>query len=92
MTINLKVRQEKPKGLSVDDIQDGYFLVKDDNVWAIHKDSSSSRIFLIELSNFHVTVASNESELKQVFGDWECVKILSPKQVNLNIGFQWKEN
>ncbi|ARC58794.1 hypothetical protein CHCC14809_2274 [Bacillus licheniformis] len=92
MTINLKVNQDKPKGFTVNDIKGGFFLVKGDNVWAVHEDSSSSKIFLIELSNFHVTVVSSKYELKHVFGDWECVKILSPKQVNLNIGFQWKDN
>ncbi|MCW8785864.1 MULTISPECIES: hypothetical protein [Bacillus amyloliquefaciens group] len=92
MTINLKVKQEKRKGLSINDIQDGYFILKDDHVWIVKMDvTNRNKIHLIELKTFDVKTVSTKSELKSSFADWNRIKILSPKQVNLNIGFQWKE-
>ncbi|MCY8318282.1 hypothetical protein MOC71_16445 [Bacillus vallismortis] len=38
MAINLKIKHEKPKGLSINDIQDGFFILKDEDVWVIKKD------------------------------------------------------
>ncbi|MEK4315772.1 MULTISPECIES: hypothetical protein [Bacillus] len=92
MTINLKVKQEKRKGASINDIQDGYFILKDDDVWIVKIDvTNSDKIYLIELETFDVKTVSTKNELKSSFADWNRIKILSPKQVNLNIGFQWRE-
>ncbi|MCP1460270.1 hypothetical protein [Bacillus amyloliquefaciens] len=92
MTINLKVKQEKRKGLSIKDIQDGFFILKNDDVWIVKMDvTNENKIHLIDLETFHVKTVSTKSELKSSFADWNRIKILSPKQVNLNIGFQWKE-
>ncbi|MEC1810928.1 hypothetical protein NQS36_16260 [Bacillus sp. C1(2022)] len=88
MTINLKVIQEKPKGLSVDDIQDGFFLVKGDNAWVIR---SHARDFsLIDLGTFEIHLMP-KTDLEDFINSWIDIKILSPKQVNLNIGFQWRD-
>lgn len=92
MAINLKVKQEKPKGFSINDIQDGFFIVKGDDVWVVKKDFTlKSPIHLVELKTFHVNTLTTKTDLKNFFADWSRVKILSPKQVNLNIGFQWRE-
>ncbi|MEG7378933.1 hypothetical protein V5785_06230 [Bacillus subtilis] len=92
MTINLKVKQEKRKGVSINDIQDGYFILKGDDVWIVKMDvTNRDKIHLIDLETFHVKTVSTKNELKSSFADWNRIKILSPKQVNLNIGFQWRE-
>ncbi|MEC1685996.1 hypothetical protein [Bacillus mojavensis] len=92
MTINLKVKQEKRKGLSINDIQDGYFILRNDDVRIVKMDvTNRNKIHLIDLKTFHVKTVSTKSELKSLFEDWSRIKILSPKQVNLNIGFQWKD-
>ncbi|KJD58287.1 hypothetical protein UZ38_08910 [Bacillus amyloliquefaciens] len=92
MTINLKVKQEKRKGLSINDIQDGYFILRNDDVWIVKMDvTNRNKIHLIDLETFHVKTVSTKNELKSLFADWSQIKILSPKQVNLNIGFQWRE-
>ncbi|MCY8997876.1 hypothetical protein [Bacillus inaquosorum] len=92
MTINLKVKQEKRKGLSINDIQDGFFILRNDDVWIVKMDvTNRNKIHLIDLETFHVTTVASTKELKNVFEDWNRIKILSPKQVNLNIGFQWRE-
>ncbi|MER1249792.1 hypothetical protein NQS42_18380 [Bacillus sp. C10(2022)] len=89
MTVNLKVIQEKPKGLSVDDIQDGYFLVKGDKAWVIRE--NYYKFTLIELGNFVMTTNMTKTDLEDFINSWIDIKILSPKQVNLNIGFQWRD-
>ncbi|MBU8716559.1 hypothetical protein [Bacillus subtilis] len=92
MTINLKVKQEKRKGLSINDIHDGYFILRNDDVWIVKMDvTNRNKIHLIDLETFHVKTVSTKNELKNSFADWSQIKILSPKQVNLNIGFQWRE-
>ncbi|MCY8438586.1 MULTISPECIES: hypothetical protein [Bacillus] len=88
MTINLKVIQEKPKGLSVDDIQDGYFLVKGNAVWVIKKHACD--FTLIELGTFQLYLRS-KADLEDLINSQSDMKILSSKQVNLNIGFQWRD-
>ncbi|WP_459198535.1 hypothetical protein [Bacillus subtilis] len=92
MTINLKVKQEKRKGVSINDIQDGFFVLKDDHVRIVKMDvTNRNKIHLIDLKTFDVKTVSTKNELKNSFADWSQIKILSPKQVNLNIGFQWRE-
>ncbi|MCY9148823.1 hypothetical protein [Bacillus haynesii] len=88
MTINLKVIQEKPKGLSVDDIQDGYFLVRGNAVWVIKKHACD--FTLIELGTFQLYLRS-KADLEDLINSQSDMKILRPKQVNLNIGFQWRD-
>ncbi|PTU25833.1 hypothetical protein DA469_21690 [Bacillus subtilis] len=91
MSIKLKIIKDQPKKLKFKDISDGYFLVGDDDMaWMVNYDSCTSRIFLVNLKDLNVKVFSNKEEFK--FGlNWDSITILSPKQVNLNIGFQWKD-
>ncbi|MBG8573984.1 hypothetical protein JDW21_11060 [Bacillus subtilis] len=92
MTINLKVKQEKRKGVSINDIQDGFFILKDDHVRIVKMDvTNRNKIHLIDLKTFDVKTVASIEEIKYVYEDWRQIKILSPKQVNLNIGFQWRE-
>ncbi|CAI6269492.1 SPbeta prophage-derived putative protein YopY [Bacillus subtilis] len=92
MTINLKVQREKRKGLSINDIQDGFFILKDDHVQVVKMDvTNSNKIHLIDLKTFDVKTVASIEDIKYVYEEWRRLKILSPKQVNLNIGFQWKE-
>lgn len=68
MTINLKVKQEKRKGLSINDIQDGYFILRNDDVWIVKMDvTNRNKIHLIDLETFHVKTVSTKNDLKSLF-------------------------
>ncbi|MGG2943030.1 hypothetical protein ABEO51_07895 [Bacillus safensis] len=92
MTINLRVIKEKTSGPKISDISDGFFLLNGNDVWAIKiNPSKSSSFYLVNLNTFEVLDNVKREELKHTFSGWDEMKILSPKQVNLNIGFQWRE-
>lgn len=93
MTINLRVIKEKINGPKISDISDGFFLLKGNDVWVvkINPSKSSSLLYLVNLNSFEVLDNVKREELKHIFSGWDEMKILSPKQVNLNIGFQWRE-
>lgn len=88
MVVNLKVIKDAPKR-GHKDISDGTFLVKGNNVWVVKDHPTMSKWNIISLGNFHVE-AVDKIHLQSFFASWEDVEILFPKQVNINIGFQWR--
>ncbi|MEG7377934.1 hypothetical protein V5785_01010 [Bacillus subtilis] len=99
MPINLKIRKNEADKPKVKEVENGYFIKINDDVFIVktlerdyQADTDRQEVVLINLSNFGIGLYKNMLELKRGLSNrGSTVEVIRPKQANVNIGFEWRE-
>ncbi|QZA70178.1 hypothetical protein 278BB001_27 [Bacillus phage 278BB001] len=97
MPINLNIRKNEADKPKIKEVQDGYFVKIDDEVYfvrALNGDCvpDNREVVLIDLGTFIVFKYDNMSALKKRLSvEGGTVEVIRPNQANVNIGFEWKD-
>lgn len=91
MPINLKIRKNEADKPKIKEVEGGYFFKINESIYCI-QELNMGVCVTIELNDLSVRSYASMKELKKMLQDkGSSVEIIRPKQVNVNIGFEWRD-